>query len=150
MRFDLETTASPAQVLRAMTDFSARRPEIWSRSLDARAYQVLDRGDSWAEAREATSGSPFWIVSRYDWPEPGVVRWVVTDASYGGSGEGFMSVAPGADGGSHVHAEWTLTDPTRQKAMLWIYRHLPMAPVIRRLWVRAFEAFGNADNSALE
>lgn len=78
MRFDLETRASPAQVRRALTDFSDRRPQIWNRTLDPKSYQLLDSGDTWAVARESTAGSPAWVVSRYDWSDPDVVRWTVT------------------------------------------------------------------------
>lgn len=59
MRFEVTTLASPEQVLRALTDFSDRRPEIWRRTLDPRTYEVRELGDTWAVARESTSGSPF-------------------------------------------------------------------------------------------
>jgi hypothetical protein len=37
--------------------------------------QVHELGDSWAVARESTPGSPFWVVTRYDWSDPTMVRW---------------------------------------------------------------------------
>jgi hypothetical protein len=54
MRFDLDTKASPEQVLEAMTDFTDRRTRIW-KTLDPQVYEVRERGDTWAVARE---GSP--------------------------------------------------------------------------------------------
>ncbi|WP_062520447.1 hypothetical protein [Demequina silvatica] len=105
------------------------------------------QGAHWAEALESTPGSPFWIVSRYDWSDPTTVRWVVTECSYGGGGAGFAHISPGKNGGSRMHVEWTLDDPTRQKALLWLYRHAPMRPLIRRLWVSALDRYA-AENAA--
>ncbi|WP_404388220.1 hypothetical protein [Humibacillus xanthopallidus] len=94
MRLDFETKASPAQVRRALTDFSERRLQIWHRTLDPKTYEVRDRGDTWAVAKESSPGSPFWVVMRYDWSDPDVVRWTVTESSYGGGGQGFARVTP--------------------------------------------------------
>ena len=46
MRFDVTTTASPEQVLRALTDFSDRRPQVWRRTLDPRVYELRELGDA--------------------------------------------------------------------------------------------------------
>jgi len=46
-------------VLRALTDFTERRPQIWSRTLDPRTYEVRELGDTWAVAKEGTARSPF-------------------------------------------------------------------------------------------
>ena len=54
MRFDLDTKASPEQVLEAMTEFTDRRTRIW-KTLDPEVYEVREQGDTWAVARE---GSP--------------------------------------------------------------------------------------------
>jgi hypothetical protein len=43
LRFDLMTRASPEQVLEAMTDFTDRRLEIWSKTLDPKIYEVVGR-----------------------------------------------------------------------------------------------------------
>lgn len=74
VRFDLETRASPDQVRRTLTDFTDRRLEIWRRTLDPKTYELRDLGEHWAVARESTPGSPFWVVVRYDWSDPEVVR----------------------------------------------------------------------------
>src|SRR3954468_20332173 len=75
MRFDIETKASPEQVRRALTDFTQGRLRIWNRTLDPKTYELREQGRTWAVARESTPGSPFWVVSRYDWSDPAVVRW---------------------------------------------------------------------------
>lgn len=36
----------------------------------------------------------FWVVARYDWSDPHVVRWTVTESGYGGTGRRFVRVAP--------------------------------------------------------
>ena len=89
MRFDIRTKASPEQVLRALTDFTDARLQIWNRTLDPKTYELRDSGETWAVARESTARSPFWVVVRYDWSDAETIRWTVLDSSYGGGGEGW-------------------------------------------------------------
>ena len=84
MRFDIDTKASPEQVRRALTDFTDRRLLIWNRTLDANKYELRDRGETWAVARESSPRSPLWVVVRYDWSDPAAIRWTVEESSYGG------------------------------------------------------------------
>jgi hypothetical protein len=74
MRFDIETQASPEQVHRALTDFTQERLCIGNRTLDPKTYELREHGPTWAIARESTPRSPFWVVARYDWTDPSVVR----------------------------------------------------------------------------
>jgi hypothetical protein len=67
MRFALSTNASPEQVLRAMTDFTDRRVEIWHKTLDPKVYQLCELGETWAVAREGSPRVPFWVVVHYEW-----------------------------------------------------------------------------------
>ena len=83
MRFDVTTEASPGQVLQALTDFTERRPRIWHRTLDPKTYELRELGATWAVARESTAGSPFWVVERYDWSDPSVVRWADVETKLG-------------------------------------------------------------------
>ena len=146
MRFDLETRASPAQVRRALTDFSDRRPQIWNRTLDPKSYQLLDSGDTWAVARESTAGSPAWVVSRYDWSDPDVVRWTVTQSSYGGDGEGFIRIAPLGDGGSRVRAEWSASNARTQKLLLFLIHRGPLSLLISRMWAAALDRYASQEH----
>ncbi|GIF00541.1 SRPBCC family protein [Paractinoplanes rishiriensis] len=141
MRFDLVTKASPEQVLRALTDFTDRRPQIWNRTLDPKTYELREQGDTWAVARESTPGSPFWVVARYDWSEPAVIRWTVLDSSYGGGGEGFARIAPAGNGGSRVHAEWTSTNARSQKVMLSVLHRGPVGRLISRMWASTLDRY---------
>ncbi|MFI5898064.1 SRPBCC family protein [Actinoplanes sp. NPDC051513] len=142
MRFDVDTKASPAQVRRAFTDFTDRRPRILSRTLDPKTYEVREQGDTWAVARESTPGSPFWVVARYDWSEPDAIRWTVTESSYGGGGDGFVRIAARDGGGSRVHAEWTSTGARRsQKPLLFLLHHGPMHRLIARMWTSTLDRY---------
>lgn len=147
MRFDATTQASPEQVLRSLTDFSERRLEIWGRTLDPGTYEVRASGDSWAVARESTPRSPFWVVSRYDWSDPTVVRWTVEESSYGGGGNGEVRIVPTADGGSRLHVEWDYTDPRRtwESIVLFLLHRGPMNRVIARLWTSALDRYARSE-----
>jgi uncharacterized protein YndB with AHSA1/START domain len=146
VRFEVTTRASPEQVRRALTDFTDRRLQIWNRSLDPTTYEVRDQGGSWAVARESTPGSPFWVVARYDWSDPTVVRWTVEESSYGGHGTGSIRIAPTDDGGSRLRVEWNYTEVarTRDRVMLFLIQHFPMRRVISRMWVSALDRYARA------
>jgi hypothetical protein len=92
-------------------------------------------------ARESTSGSPFWVVARYDWSDPTVVRWTVVESSYGGHGAGSVRIAPTDDGGSRLHVEWSYTDisRTRDKLLLSLIQRFPMSRMIAGMWASALD-----------
>lgn len=147
MRFEFETRATPEQVCRAFTDFSEKRPQIWNRSLDARKYELRDAGPTWAIAREATAGSPFWVVCHYDWSTPGEVRWSVVDSSYGGAGDGVVRIAPAPGGGARVHAEWDATGGrASQRPLLWLLHRRPMAWFLRRLYRDTLDRYAESSD----
>jgi Polyketide cyclase / dehydrase and lipid transport len=104
---DLDTTASPEQVLAALTDFSPRRFELWS-NID-RDYFAL--GAIGQQSAEVTEGSPVfggvWERGRYDWSRPDTVRIDVQDSNAFKPGSFWIyQVTPGQNGGSHVHMEF--------------------------------------------
>lgn len=140
MRFDVNTKASPQQVRHALIDFTDRRLQIWNRSLDPKKYELREQGDTWAVARESSPGSPFWVVSRYDWSEAAVIRWTVLESSYGGHGHGFVRIEPGDNGGSRLHVEWVNTGARiSQRPMLFLLHHGPMSRLISRMWGSALD-----------
>ena len=114
---------------------------------DPRLAEVRAIGDTWAVARESTAGSPFWVVSRYDWADPTVLRMTVEESSWGGSGTGSVRVAPLDGGGSRVHAEWTHTGVrrTRDKVLLALIHSFPVRRMIAREWVKALNRYAQAD-----
>jgi hypothetical protein len=76
------TSSTPADVvLRALTDFSPRRTELWP-NISPKFYQVHSVGQTEAEV---TEGSTFlggiWERTHYDWTEPGVVLIEVEDSN---------------------------------------------------------------------
>lgn len=142
MRFEFTTKASPDQVRDALTDFTQRRLQTWSRTLDPETYEVRGEGPDWAEARESSPGSPFWVVCRYDWSDPGVVRWTVTDSSYGGGGDGAVRIAPDGSGGSRLRAEWDAPGARPLlKPVLFLIHHGPLPLLIRRMWASALDRY---------
>jgi hypothetical protein len=86
------------------------------------------------------------VVVRYDWSDPDVVRWTVTESSYGGGGEGVVRASPLADGGSRVHAEWSYSDARRsQKPLLFLLQQRPMVVLISRTWISALDRYAIED-----
>jgi hypothetical protein len=96
-------------------------------------------------ARESSPGSPAWVVARYDWSDPDMVCWTVTDSSYGGGGEGFVRITPREGGGSSVHAEWSAVNARRQKPLLFLIHHGPMRMLISRMWASALNRYARED-----
>ena len=147
MRFDLKTKASPEQVLRALTDFTDARLQIWSRTLDPKTYGLRDSGETWAVARESSPRSPFWVVVRYDWSDPESVRCTVLESSYGGGGEGLVQIAPGDDGGSRVHAEWGYSGARlMQRPVIFLINH-GMGRLVKRMWASAFDRYAESSRN---
>ena len=94
MRLDFETRASPAQVRRALTDLSERRPKTWRRSLNPKSSKVLDSRATPTVAKESSARSPFWVVCLYAWSDQDAVRWVITESKYGGPASAKVLAAP--------------------------------------------------------
>jgi hypothetical protein len=142
MRFDVTTHASPDQVREALTDFSDRRLETWHRTLDPKRYELRDHGEHWAVAREATPGSPFWVVAHYDWSDPDDIRMKILESSYGGAGEGSFRITPTDDGGSRLHVEWDNTDAhSWQKLLMLLVHSGPMGRIVCRMWASALDRY---------
>jgi hypothetical protein len=75
------TPVPPERVRAALTDFSDARPSIWP-SLAPDHYEVHARGEDWAEVTEgADFAGGVWERGRYDWSQPGVVRFSVSDSN---------------------------------------------------------------------
>ncbi|WP_416956874.1 SRPBCC family protein [Nocardioides sp. T5] len=141
MKFDLVTRASPEQVLEAMTDFTDRRLQIWKKTLDPKVYEVREQGDTWAVAKEGSPRSPYWVVVRYDWSDPRLIRWTELETNHGDPGEGFIRIAPHGADGSRLHVEWG-THPVRPRDKVAIFLlHHTMNGVIARMWRKELDRF---------
>jgi hypothetical protein len=104
---ELDTKASPERVVRALTDFSPKRFDLWP-NVDRKYFKVESVGESSAEV---TEGSPIfggvWERGSYDWSRPGTVRIDVKDSNAFKPGSYWIyEVTPMPGGGSHVHMEF--------------------------------------------
>jgi uncharacterized protein YndB with AHSA1/START domain len=145
VRFEVDTKASPEQVLRALTDFSSRRLQTWNRTLDPKRYELRAQGDTWAVARESSPRSPFWVVVRYDWSDPAAIRWTVEESSYGGGGKGVARIVPRDDGGTRLSVAYDATGARpAQKPLLFLLHRRPMGRVIARLWLSALDRYAQS------
>jgi Polyketide cyclase / dehydrase and lipid transport len=104
---ELDTTVSPERVIRALTDFSPRRFELWP-NVERQYFKVESSGDTTAEVTEGSSVfGGVWERGLYDWSRPGTVRIEVKDSNAFKPGSYWLyevTAAPG--GGSHVHMEF--------------------------------------------
>jgi hypothetical protein len=107
--FDFVTTATPAQVIELMTDFSARRPQRWPAS-SAEAFKVYRLGETDADIREGQDFPKLWADWHYDWSRPDSVTLTVVAAdALEPGGSMTLTATPTADGGSAVHGVWDQT-----------------------------------------
>ncbi|MFE9931171.1 hypothetical protein [Streptomyces sp. NPDC005533] len=63
LRFHVDSSMSPAEVMGVLTNFGPSRVEEWP-SIDAELFQVHERGDTWAEVTEGNGKS--WERARYE------------------------------------------------------------------------------------
>jgi Polyketide cyclase / dehydrase and lipid transport len=118
IRFEVETPLSPQRVRAAATDFSERRPQIWS-AIDPKRFTVHTLGDTTAEVTEG--GREFggiWAREQYDWSDPDLVIARVLDSNiFSPDSRWELRVRPGPAGGSLV--EWaSLRQPSSLKGRL--------------------------------
>ncbi len=104
---DVETKASPERVIGALTDFSARRFDIWP-NVDRAYFHVGNVGPTSAEVTEGSGVfGGVWERAVYDWSRPNTVRIDVKDSNAFEPGSWWTySVEPGPAGGSRVHMEF--------------------------------------------
>ena len=108
IEFDLETSLAPDQVLTLLTDFSPQRPERWP-GLWSGAYEVYSVGETWADVREGNKRPKVWAREHYDWSEPGLVRWEVTESNFSNPGSFVEAHITKREGGSLLHIVWDRT-----------------------------------------
>lgn len=107
MQFVTETSLSPERVVALLTDFSERRPERWP-GLWEGAYKVYSVGDRVAEVQEGNKSPRVWARERYDWSQPGIVRWEVVESNFCKPGSFVETrLEPADGGGTRVHLTWS-------------------------------------------
>ncbi|MBT8217853.1 MAG: SRPBCC family protein [Acidimicrobiia bacterium] len=144
--FSLDTKATPDQVLAAFTDFTERRTEVWKGSLDPEKYEVREVGDTWAVVREGSAHPSVWAVERYDWSEPGTVKWAAEESNFCEPGSGLeLVISANDDGGSHIEGEWH-REPTGLKGDLLVAMGRIVGPkLIPKMWREALDKYADAE-----
>ncbi|NNF10234.1 MAG: hypothetical protein HKN74_08125 [Acidimicrobiia bacterium] len=144
--FSLDTKATPGQVLAAFTDFTERRTEVWKGSLDPEKYEVREVGDTWAVVREGSAHPSVWAVERYDWSEPGTVKWAAEESNFCEPGSGLeLVISANDDGGSHIEGEWH-REPTGLKGDLLVAMGRIVGPkLIPKMWREALDKYADAE-----
>jgi hypothetical protein len=96
------TTATPEQLLAALTDFGPGRSKLFGNSADE-YLKVHRRGSSDADVTEGSSG--IWERLHYDWSDRTRVVMKTTDSNLWGGGSGHTySFRPRSDGRTDVDA----------------------------------------------
>lgn len=77
VRFQVQTSLTPAVVMATLTDFSERRAKVWP-NIDAAHYKLHAQGPGWAEVTEGNAvAGGIWERNRYEW-DAGAGRLTIT------------------------------------------------------------------------
>jgi len=100
-------SSTPAEVvLRALIDFSPRRPELWP-NIAPKYYQVHSVGPTEADVTEGSSAfGGVWERTHYDWSEPGVVLIEVEDSNAFATGSWWRYQVEPVGSGSRVRFQF--------------------------------------------
>jgi hypothetical protein len=102
IEFDVATGVSSDRFIAALTDFSARRAEIWP-NIDAQHLKVHEVGPDWADVTEGSSlAGGVWERNRYDWSTPGTVRVETVESNTWRPGSFWLYRVEPTDTGSHI------------------------------------------------
>ncbi|MWB97846.1 hypothetical protein [Agromyces seonyuensis] len=105
IRFHLDSTLSPAEVIGVLTDFTPARAEAWP-TIDAEHFEVHGIGSNWADITEGTASA--WEHAHYEWDaEAGRVDITTLDSKVFGPGGGWSFTVVPTDSGSRVDVELT-------------------------------------------
>src|SRR6185312_15378108 len=100
LHFTQTTTATPEQLLSALTDFGPGRSEVFPNSADD-YLKVHDRGPDWADVTEGSKGT--WERLHYDWSNADRVVATTTDSNAWGRASGHTyTLTPRSDGATDV------------------------------------------------
>ncbi len=100
LHFTKTTTATPEQLLTALTDFGPGRSEVFVNSHDDQ-LQVHDRGMDYADVTEGGGGA--WERLHYDWSDTRRVVMTTTDSdAWGGRSGHVYSFTPLPNGTTRV------------------------------------------------
>jgi hypothetical protein len=102
IRFSQTTSATPEQVLSALTDFGPDRSQIFGNSA-ANYLKVYSHSPGRADVREGSSG--VWERLDYDWTDPNRITMRTTDSNlWGGNSGHTYTLSRRPDGGTNIEA----------------------------------------------
>ncbi|MFD9124270.1 hypothetical protein [Kitasatospora sp. NPDC059571] len=105
LRFRLNSSLTPSEVMGVLTDFSPARAENWP-TIDAEHFTVHELGDTWAEVTEGTASA--WERARYEWDPTGNTVTITTlNSKVFGPGGGWVFRMTPQDDGTRVDVELT-------------------------------------------
>jgi hypothetical protein len=106
IRFEVESPLEPETVLRALVDFSERRPQLWP-AIDPNVYRVHDVSDSSALVTEGTDFmGGIWATELYEWNGSNTVRATIQESNLwhpGGTWE--LTARPREGGGCFLEVK---------------------------------------------
>lgn len=107
IHYEADGPVSSERFIAALTDFSARRPQLWP-GLDAKFFKVHELHGTWAEVTEGTDVlGGVWGREHYDWSQPGLVRLELLDSADFRPGTLIeYRVTAGPGGGCHVAVDF--------------------------------------------
>ena len=136
MRLELqsETSLAPEQVVAALTDFSERRPRMWT-GISPQYYKVYDVGETHADVREGTRQGPLnvWAREEYDWSIPNTVTWTVKESNFCTPGSYVRAeIRPREGGGSLIRTTWDRTPTSLSGRFIFAVMKLTRGGAIER------------------
>lgn len=143
LQMQTETSLSPEQVIAALTDFSERRPRMWT-GISPDYYVVYAVGDTSADVREGTRQGPLnvWAREAYDWSVPNTVTWTVTDSNFCTPGSYVRAeIRPRAGGGSIIGSTWDRTPTSLAGRFIFAVMKLTRGGAIERSMRRGLENY---------
>ena len=134
MKLELETqtSLSPEQVVAALTDFSERRPYMWT-GISPHHYKVFSVGETSADVREGTKQGPIdvWAREQYDWSKPNTVVWTVKESNFCTPGSYVKAeIYPREGGGSTIKSTWDRTATSASGRFIFAAMKLSRGKVI--------------------
>jgi hypothetical protein len=102
IQFEVESPLQPDAVLKALTDFSEQRPELWP-AIDPKVYRVHEVSALSALVTEGTEVmGGIWATERYEWDGSGTVRATIQESNFWHPGGTWELTAAQRNGGGSI------------------------------------------------
>lgn len=111
LEIEAESSLNPEQGVAALTDFTERRPKMWT-GISPQYYEAYSVAETNADVREGTKQGPLnvWAREVYDWSTPNTVIWTVKESNFCTVGSYVKAeIRPREGGGSIIRTTWDRT-----------------------------------------